>query len=157
VPKRHWLLKTEPTVFSFDDLLAAPGRTTGWDGVRNFQARNLLRDEMQEGDGALIYHSSVDPMAVVGEAQIARAGYPDPTQFKKGSDHHDPKAKPGSPIWFQVDVRAIAALPHPVTLERIKATPELRAMALLRRGNRLSVQPVSEKEFRCILRLGKAG
>jgi predicted RNA-binding protein with PUA-like domain len=157
VPKRHWLLKTEPTVFSFDDLLAAPGRTTGWDGVRNYQARNFLRDEMQEGDGVLVYHSSVDPMAVVGEAQIARAGYPDPTQFAKGSDHYDPKARPESPIWFQVDVRAVAALPHPVTLERIKATPELREMALLRRGNRLSVQSVSAQEFRCVLRLGRAG
>jgi predicted RNA-binding protein with PUA-like domain len=156
VPKRHWLLKTEPTVFSFDDLLAAPGRTTGWDGVRNFQARNLLRDELREGDGVLVYHSSVEPMAVVGQAEVAREGYPDPTQFMKGSDHHDPKATPGSPIWFQVDVRAVAALPHPVMLERIKATPELRGMALLRRGNRLSVQPVTAAEFRCIVRLGRS-
>jgi predicted RNA-binding protein with PUA-like domain len=156
VPKRYWLLKTEPTVFSFDDLLAAPGRTTGWDGVRNFQARNLLRDELHEGDGVLIYHSSVEPMAVVGQAEVAREGYPDPTQFMKGSDHHDPKATRGSPIWFQVDVRAVAALPHPVTLERIKATPELREMALLRRGNRLSVQPVTAAEFRCIVRLGRS-
>ncbi|GAC1348349.1 MAG: EVE domain-containing protein [Myxococcales bacterium] len=157
MPKRHWLLKTEPDVFSFDDLLAAPGRTAGWDGVRNFQARNFLRDEMRPGDGVLIYHSRIAPMAVVGQAEVVRAGHPDPTQFEKGSDHHDPRAKPDAPIWFQVDVRAVAALRHPVTLERMKATAELRSMALLRRGNRLSVQPVSAEEFRCVLRLGRAG
>jgi predicted RNA-binding protein with PUA-like domain len=152
-----WLLKTEPDVFSFDDLLRAPRHTTGWDGVRNFQARNFLRDEMKRGDGVLIYHSRQEPMAVVGEAVVARQGYPDPTQFEKGNDHYDAKSKPDAPLWFQVDVRAVAALKQPVTLEQIKATPELASMQLVRRGNRLSVQPVTNEEFRCVLRLGGRG
>jgi predicted RNA-binding protein with PUA-like domain len=152
-----WLLKTEPDVFSFDDLQRAPRRTAGWDGVRNFQARNFLRDQMKRGDGVLIYHSRQVPMAVVGEAVVARAGYPDPTQFEKGNDHFDAKSKPDAPLWFQVDVRAVAALKQPVTLEQIKATSELASMQLVRRGNRLSVQPVTEQEFRCVLRLGGRG
>jgi predicted RNA-binding protein with PUA-like domain len=154
---RYWLFKTEADVFSFDDLTAAPRRTTGWDGVRNFQARNLLRDEMKKGDGVLIYHSRVEPMAVVGEAEIVRGGYPDPTQFDERHDHFDPKAREEAPTWFQVDVRAVAALPRPVTLEEIKATPALADMPLIRRGNRLSVQPVSPAQFKLVLKLGKRG
>ena len=155
MPRKYWLLKTEPSVFSFDDLLRSPGKTTGWDGIRNYQARNYLRDEMKQGDGVLIYHSSTDPTAVVGTAEVVREGHPDPTQFERGNDHYDPESRREDPRWFQVEVRAVEKLPHAVTLERIKQTPQLKQMGLLRKGNRLSVQPVSEAEFRAIVKLGQ--
>jgi predicted RNA-binding protein with PUA-like domain len=155
VPRRYWLLKTEPSVFSFDDLLRSPRKTTGWGGVRNYQARNLLRDQMKKGDGVLIYHSSAEPTAVVGTAEVVREGHPDPTQFDRGDDQYDPESRPDDPRWFQVEVRALEKLPHPVTLERIRRTRALAGMGLLRRGNRLSVQPVEEAEYRAILELGQ--
>jgi predicted RNA-binding protein with PUA-like domain len=151
--RKFWLLKTEPETFSFADLLKAPKRTSGWDGVRNYQARNFLRDEVQAGDGVLIYHSNVG-MAVVGEAEVARAGYPDPTQFEKGHDHFDPDSPRDDPRWFQIDVRGVRALKRPVTLEEMKVDPTLEGLPLLRRGNRLSVQPVSPEHFKRILKLG---
>ena len=153
--RRYWLLKTEPSVFSFDDLLRAPRKTTGWGGVRNYQARNFLRDQMKKGDGVLFYHSSTEPPAVAGTAEVVREGHPDPTQFDKADEYYDPESSPDEPRWFQVEVRAAEKLPHPVTLERIKRTPALAGMALLRRGNRLSVQPVEEAEFRAIVKLGQ--
>ena len=156
MPRRYWLLKTEPGSFSFEDLLAAKDRTTAWDGVRNYQARNFLRDEMKVGDGVLIYHSRIEPMAVVGEAEIVRAGYPDPTQFLRDDHHFDAKAKRADPTWFQVDVRAVRAFAHPVTLERIKQTRGLAAMPLVQRGSRLSVQPVAAAEFRLVVKLGSS-
>jgi len=155
VARRYWLLKTEPSTFSFDDLLRAPGKTTGWNGVRNYQARNFLRDQMKQGDGVLIYHSSVEPTAVVGTAEVVREGHPDPTQFERGDDGYDPESKPADPRWFQVEVRAAEKLPHPVTLERIKRTTALAGMGLIRKGNRLSVQSVTEVEFRAIVKLGQ--
>jgi len=152
---RHWLLKTEPAVFSFDDLLSAPGRTTGWNGVRNYQARNFLRDQMKKGDKVLIYHSSTEPPAVVGEAVVVREGHPDPTQFDaRDADHYDPESPRESPRWFQVEVKAVRKLPRPVSLEEIRATRALAKMALVQRGQRLSVQPVSPAEFEKILALG---
>ena len=153
---RCWLLKTEPSVFSFDDLLRAPRRTTGWGGVRNYQARNFLRDELKKGDRALIYHSSADPAAVVGEAEVVREGHPDPTQFdRKDEDHYDPASTEEAPRWYQVEVRAVAKFAHPVTLERIRRTPALRDMLLIRRGMRLSVQPVGQADYDLIVKLGK--
>jgi predicted RNA-binding protein with PUA-like domain len=151
---RHWLVKTEPTTFSFADLLAAPRRTTGWDGVRNYTARNTLRDEMKRGDLVLVYHSNAEPPHVAGIAEVAREGYPDRTQFDPGSAHFDPTAKPDAPRWYQVDLRAVRALPRPVTLPQIKAAPALARMALVQKGSRLSVQPVAPREFAEILRLG---
>jgi len=151
----HWLLKTEPDVFSFDDLMRAPNRTSGWDGVRNYQARNFLRDGMKKGDGVLIYHSSADPPAVVGVAEVAREGYPDPTQFDPQNDHYDPEIAPGAPRWFQVDVKAVRKLAHPITLQEIRETKALSKMPLVQRGQRLSVQPVGEKEFALIVRMGE--
>jgi len=153
---RYWLTKTEPTTFSFDDLLRAPRKTTGWDGVRNYQARNFLR-EMRKGDAVFVYHSNADLKAVVGIAEVAREAYPDPTQFDRKDDHYDPDSSPDDPRWFQVDLRAVEKLPSPVTLEQMKAAKELRGMPLLQRGNRLSVLPVSEAEFRAIVRMGKSG
>ena len=152
--RRYWLLKTEPGVFSFADLQRAG--STGWGGVRNYQARNLLRDELKPGDRVLIYHSNAEPSAVAGLAEVVRGGHPDPTQFDQGdADHHDAKSSPDAPRWFQVEVRALAALKHPVSLERIKRTPALAAMLLVRRGMRLSVQPVAKAEYDAVVKLGK--
>lgn len=152
--RRYWLLKTEPATFSFDDLMRAPRRTTGWDGVRNYQARNLMRDEMQEGDGVFIYHSSTDVPAVVGIAEVARSAYPDAKALDKKSPYYDAKSTTDNPIWFQVDVRGVEAMPAPVSLAEMRATPVLEGMSLLRKGNRLSVQPVTAAEWRKVRALG---
>jgi len=151
----HWLLKTEPDVFSFDDLLRAPGRTTGWDGVRNYQARNFLRDGMKKGDLVLIYHSSADPPAVAGVAEVVREGYPDPSQFDPKDDHYDPQSAPAAPRWYQVDVKGVRKLARPVSLPEIRQTKALAKMPLVQRGQRLSVQPVGAIEFDLIVRMGE--
>ena len=151
--KRYWLLKTEPSTFSFQDLWNAPKRTTGWDGVRNFQARNTLRDRMKKGDLVFIYHSSTDPTGIVGIAEVAREGYPDPTAFDAKDSHYDPKSKRESPTWFMVDVRAIEKIDPIITLEELRRTKGLEKMVLLQKGSRLSVQPVSESEWKVINKL----
>ena len=151
---RHWLLKTEPGVFSFDDLLQAPDQTTGWNGIRSYQARNFLRDQMEEGDRVLIYHSSADPPAVAGLAEVVRAGYPDPTQFDPKDDHYDPESTPTAPRWYQVDVKAVRKLSRAVSLEEIRRTKALAKMPLVQRGQRLSVQPVGPEEYALIVRMG---
>ena len=152
---RHWLMKSEPDVFSIDDLAKAKKQTTGWDGVRNYQARNLLRDEIAVGDGVLYYHSSVDPPAVVGLARVVKAGYPDPTQFDSKSDYYDPDSQPDAPRWFSVDIAFDRKLPRAVTLPELRADPVLHDMVLLRRGSRLSVQPVTAAEWKRIVALGE--
>jgi len=151
---RHWLFKVEPDVFSFADLEAAPRRTTSWGGVRNYQARNLLRDEIRRGDRVLYYHSNATPSGVAGVARVVRAGYPDPTQFDPADPGHDPKSAPEEPRWYAVDIQARRALPHFVALAELRADPRLAGMALLRRGNRLSIQPVQPEEWRRVLALG---
>jgi len=151
---RHWLLKTEPGVFSFDDLLQAPDQTTGWNGIRNYQARNFLRDQMEEGDRVLIYHSSAEPPVVAGLAEVVRRGYPDPTQFDPKDDHYDPESTPGEPRWYQVDVKAVRKLSRAVSLEEIRRTKALAKMPLVQRGQRLSVQPVGPEEYELIVRMG---
>ena len=151
---RHWLLKTEPGVFSFDDLLQAPDQTTGWNGIRNYQARNFLRDQMEEGDRVLIYHSSADPPVVAGLAEVVRRGYPDPTQFDPKDDHYDPESTPAAPRWYQVDVKAVRKLPREVSLEEIRRTKALAKMPLVQRGQRLSVQPVTPEEYALVVRMG---
>jgi predicted RNA-binding protein with PUA-like domain len=151
--RRYWLFKSDPDTFGWDALLRSPLRTTRWDGVRNYQARNTLRDEVREGDGVLFYHSQTD-RAVVGTAQVVRGGYPDPTQFDPGSPGHDPDSPKDAPRWFAVDIRAEDPLPVPVTLEAMRAAPALRDFPLLRRGQRLSVLPVSAREWEAVLRLG---
>jgi predicted RNA-binding protein with PUA-like domain len=150
----YWLLKTEPSTFSFDDLWKSPRKTTGWGGVRNYQARNSLRDEMKKGDLALIYHSNADPSAVVGIAEVVREGHPDPTQFDaKDEDHYDPASSPDAPRWFQVSVKAVRKLSRPVSLEEIKGNEALSGMLLVQRS-RLSVQKVEKADFEAIVRLG---
>jgi predicted RNA-binding protein with PUA-like domain len=152
--RRYWLLKSEPDVFSFDDLLGAPGRTTGWDGVRNYQARNFMRDDMRVGDGVLFYHSNADVAGVAGTAEVAGAATPDPTAFDPAHDGYDPKSRPDAPAWLQVDVRAVARFPTFVTLAALRAEPALGEMLVLRRGNRLSVTPVTAAEWAAVCRLG---
>ena len=155
--RRYWLLKTEPEVFSFDDLLAAPGRTAGWDGVRNYQARNFMRDDMRVGDGVLVYHSNAGEPGVAGLAEVARAAYPDPTAFDPAHDGYDPKSRPDAPAWVQVDVRAVERFPRVVTLAELRGAPALADMVVLRRGNRLSVTPVTAAEWAAVRRLAAAG
>lgn len=151
--RHYWLLKTEPTSFSFDDLWKAPKRTTTWDGVRNFQARNMLRDGMKKGDLVFIYHSSTDPTGIVGIAEVVKSGYPDATAFDPEDHHFDPKSKKDSPSWYVVDVKAVEKFPEIVTLERLRGVHGLEKMVLLQKGSRLSVQPVREEEWSIIARL----
>ena len=151
MPRRYWLLKSEPSSYSYDDLVK--DGVSEWDGVRNFQARNLLRDEIQEGDGVLFYHSSTKPMAVVGTATVVRSGYPDHTAWDPKSDHPDPKSTREKPLWYMVDVKAEERFAHPVTLERMRRAPGLEQMMLLRQG-RLSVQPVTEAEWAVVIEMG---
>jgi predicted RNA-binding protein with PUA-like domain len=151
--KRYWLVKSEPGVFSFDDLLRAPRKTTRWDGIRNPVARNFLRDGMKLGDEVFFYHSSAEPAAVVGIAEVVREGYPDPTALDASHDHFDPKSDPTSPTWYMVDLRAVRKLERPVALPEIKKRKELAKMALVRIG-RLSVSPVTKQEWETIVRMG---
>ena len=146
---RYWLVKSEPEIFSFDDLLRRHGRTTCWDGVRNYAARNFLRDGMKLGDRVFFYHSSTDPQVIVGECEVAREGYVDHTAFDIKHRHYDPDAKQDEPPWFMVDVRAVAQFTKPVSLADIKLKASLANMALVRIG-RLSVTPVTEKEYKII-------
>ena len=150
----YWLLKNEPECFSIQDLAAAANQTTFWDGVRNYQARNFLRDEISLGDGVLFYHSSASPPAVVGTARVARAGYPDPTQFDPTDDHCDPDSPRDAPRWFAVDITFEEKFPRPLPLPELRADPALADMVLLQKGSRLSVQPVSAAEWKRILKLG---
>jgi predicted RNA-binding protein with PUA-like domain len=152
--RRYWLVKSEPSVFSFDDLLAAKNRTTQWDGVRNFAARNFMRDGMKLGDQVFYYHSSVDPQVIVGVCEVAREAYPDATAFDSKHHGYDEGSDPNEPTWFMVDLRAVEPLARPVTLSEIKAKPELSQMALLRIG-RLSVTPVTAAEWEVIRAMGR--
>lgn len=151
----YWLMKTEPSTFGIDHLAKAPKKTTRWDGVRNFQARNMLRDEMKRGDEAFLYHSSTDVPGIAGIVEIAKAGYPDPTAFERGHHHYDPDSDPAQPRWFMVDVRLKRKFSRVITLQELRAheKKQLKDMVLLRRGNRLSITPVSDAEWRFILSL----
>jgi predicted RNA-binding protein with PUA-like domain len=151
--KKYWLMKTEPDVFSIRDLQREPKKTAHWDGVRNYQARNIMRDQMQVGDGVLFYHSRIDP-SVVGTAKVVRAGYPDHTAWDPKSRYYDPKSTPEKPIWYMVDVQFEKEFPRPVPLAELRKVRGLEKMALLKRGMRLSVQPVTAEEFRIVVKLG---
>lgn len=150
---KYWLMKTEPDVFSIDDLIQAPKQTTYWDGVRNYQARNYMRDEMAVGDGVLIYHSNAEPPAVVGTAIIAKSAYPDWTAWDKSDPHYDPKTDPQNPRWFMVDVQFESKLARPLPLHELRTVAALEGMVLLQKGSRLSVQPVTKKQFTTIVKL----
>lgn len=143
----HWLMKSEPDVFSIDDLKEKD--VAGWDGVRNYQARNFMKD-MRVGDKILFYHSNAAPPGVAGLAEVAKIAYPDPTQFDPKAGHYDPKASPDKPIWFQVDVRFVKKLPRHVSLDELRGVPALAGMALFQRS-RLSVQPVTPEQYKTIV------
>ena len=150
--RRYWLVKSEPEAFSIDDLARAPRQTTCWDGVRNYQARNFMR-EMGVGDLVLFYHSNADPPAVVGSAEVVKTAYPDDTQFDKRSDHYDPASTKESPRWEMVDLEYREKFVTNVSLDRLRQEPRLKSMVLLRKGSRLSVQPVREAEWKVIMKL----
>lgn len=152
---QHWLVKSEPDSFSIQDLAKAPRQTTCWDGVRNYQARNFLRDGMKLGDRVLFYHSSVDPPCVVGIAVVAREAYPDHTAWDKKSAHFDPKASADNPIWQMVDLKLEEVFSRPISIDELRQTAGLANMELLKRGSRLSVQPVSRQEFDAIVKLAR--
>ena len=146
---RHWLMKSEPDEFGIDDLAAAPGKTTAWFGVRNYQARNFMRDGMRVGDPVFFYHSSCPEPGIAGIAEIASAAYPDASQFDRKSDYFDPQAKRESPRWFNVDVRLVKKT-RLVRLAELRLHRELAGMRLLARGNRLSITPVETREWEFI-------
>ncbi len=153
--KQFWLMKTEPDVFSFADLVRAPKKTTGWDGVRNYQARNFMRDAFRVGDGVLIYHSNAQPSGVVGVAEVVRPAYPDDLALDKNSEYFDAKsAEDGVSRWVKVDVRAVAQFKHFLSLDDLRKHKALQNMLVLKRGMRLSVQPVSKSEWELVLKLG---
>lgn len=151
--RKYWLMKSEPGAFSIDDLAKSPNRTTSWDGVRNYQARNFMRS-MAVGDQVLFYHSNADPPGVVGIAEVVRTAYPDATQFDRASKHFDPASKRADPRWDMVDIRHQKTFPSVVTLHRLKQEPKLKGMVLLRKGSRLSVQPVTKTEWVVVLKIG---
>lgn len=153
--RRFWLMKCEPAAYTIDDL-ARDGHT-GWEGVRNYQARNFMRDQMQEGDGVLFYASNAEPSGVTGIARIARAGYPDPFAIKKGHRYFDAESDPAKPTWYTVDVAFEEKFPETVALETLKNTRGLEEMVVTRKGSRLSIQPVTKAEFDIVVRLGRAG
>lgn len=151
---QYWLMKSEPDVFSFEDLKACENQTEPWDGIRNYQARNFMRDDMKVGDQVLFYHSNTTPPGVAGIAEIASGPYPDPTAFDKKSNYFDPKSDPENPRWMLVDVKFKADLKRLVPLEEIKGMPQCSEMRLIQRGNRLSINPVTKAEFQAIKKAG---
>jgi len=151
--KKYWLLKSEESCFSIHDLEKAPDKTTYWDGVRNYQARNFLRDSIKKGDQVFFYHSNSEPTGIAGIAEVVKDGYPDFTAFDPDNDHYDPKSNKKEPTWYMVDVKHVRTLKKPLTLEQLKTISDLKDMVLLQKGSRLSVQPVSEKEWLTILKI----
>jgi predicted RNA-binding protein with PUA-like domain len=152
--RKYWLFKSEPTSYSFNDLSKEENQTAEWDGVRNYQVRNFMRDEMRQGDAVLFYHSSTTPTAVVGTATIVSQAYPDVTAWDPQSKYYDPKSSPDNPAWLVVDIKAEQEFARPVTLAEIKQNAALGGMLLVRRGMRLSVQPVTQAEYEEIVQLG---
>ena len=151
---KYWLMKSEPSVFGIDTLAHAPRRRTGWDGVRNYQVRNMLRDQMRKGDLAFFYHSSCELPGIYGIVRIAKQGYPDPTAFELGHHHHDPKSDPATPSWYMVDVELVERFENPITLEKLKTNADALAdLLILRRGNRLSITPVTASQWQKVLKL----
>lgn len=153
--KSYWLVKSEPDCFSIEHLARSPGQTTCWSGVRNYQARNFMRDGMKLGDAVLYYHSSVDPAAVVGLTKVVREAYADHTALDERDDHYDPKATKDNPIWMMVDLKLVEIFARALPIDELRTIPALKNMELLKRGSRLSVQPVSKTEFEAIMKLAQ--
>lgn len=150
----YWLMKSEPDEFGIDDLADCPNQTAHWDGCRNYQVRNMMRDQMKVGDRALFYHSNTKPPGVAGIMEIVREGYPDHTAFDPEDPHYDPKSDPDKPRWYMVDVRFVEKFPRYVPLSELKAEKRLSDMKILQRGNRLSITPISKREWDCIVAMG---
>jgi len=153
MPKHYWLMKSEPGCYSIDDLKR--DKKTHWDGVRNYQARNFMRDDMEVGDPVLFYHSGAEPPGVAGLARVCKKAYPDSTALNPKDSHFDPKATPDNPIWMRVDLEFVEKFPHLVPLQALRAHPKLRSMLVLKRAQRLSVQPVEKDHFEIIRKMGK--
>jgi predicted RNA-binding protein with PUA-like domain len=151
--RRYWLMKSEPSAFSIEHLKERPGGVEHWDGVRNFQVRNMMRDDMRLGDQAFFYHSSCKEPGIVGVVEIVRTGYPDCTAWDPDAEHFDPRSTPERPIWYMVDVRLVSQFRDPVTLRELRRHPVLSGMQALARGNRLSITPVSDMQWRAVLDL----
>ena len=151
--KKYWLMKTEPEAFSIDDLANSKNKTTCWDGVRNYQARNFMRDEMKLGHQVLLYHSSTKPPGVVGVAKIVKESYVDHTAFDKNDKHYDPKSSNDNPRWFMVDIKLEKKFKRLIPLDELRTVKALEGMVLLQKGSRLSVQPVTKKQFETIVKL----
>ncbi len=151
--RNHWLFKTEPDCFSIDHLAKEENQTAAWDGVRNYQVRNMLRDDIKKGDLVLFYHSSQAPIGVAGICEVVKSGYPDHTAWDPDSDHYDPKASPDNPRWFMVDVQLKTKFHEVLRLKTLKETPGLEDMVVTRQGNRLSITPVTADEFKIVKRL----
>lgn len=149
----YWLMKSEPDTFGIDDLFNRPEQTEHWDGVRNYQARNMMRDDMKIGDQVFFYHSNCDEPGIVGIMQVARESYPDFTAFDPDDKHFDPKSNPDKPTWYMVDVKFVRKLSRNISLRELKLKTELADLALLRRGNRLSIMPVNAEQWAFILSL----
>lgn len=153
--RKYWLMKTEPEVFSIDDLAARPGKKEHWDGVRNYQARNFMRDEMRKGDRVLFYHSRNEPIGVAGVAEISREASPDPSALDSGSKYYDPKASPDRNPWVMVEVRLVERFPAVVTRQVLAEAPGLESMLVMKRGMRLSIQPVKPEEYEIVIALAQ--
>lgn len=151
---QYWLMKSEPDVFSLQDLKNLPDQREPWDGVRNYQARNFMRDEMRKGDLVLFYHSNCKEIGVAGIAKVSKESFPDFTSWDKSSKYFDPKSTPENPRWFMVEVEFVKEFSRTVTLSEMKEAPELKNMRLVQKGNRLSIMPVNKKEFEFIEKLG---
>jgi predicted RNA-binding protein with PUA-like domain len=152
---RYWLMKSEPDEFSINDLARAPRHSTAWFGVRNYQARNFMRDEMKRGDRVLFYASNADPSGVTGVAEISREAYADQFARKKGHEYYDEKATAENPIWYMVDIGFVEKFPHIVPLETLKSTRGLEEMVVTRKGSRLSIQPVTKSELEIVAKMGR--
>ena len=153
----YWLFKTEPTSYSIDDLAKESKQITFWDGVRNYQARTMLRDDVQVGDGVLFYHSNAKPPAIVGTAKVVKAGYADHTQFDPAAKHFDEKADPDDPTWFMVDIQFVQKFPAPIDRDQLAADKTAKNMKVLAKGSRLSILPVTEAEWKAVHKLAGVG
>jgi predicted RNA-binding protein with PUA-like domain len=151
--KKYWLMKTEPGAYSIQDLAKAKNQTTHWDGVRNYQARNFMRDDMKTGDQVLVYHSNADPPGVAGIATVVCESYPDHTAWDRKDKHYDPKSTRDNPRWFMVDIKLEEIFAELIPLDKLRGVSALKEMELLRKGSRLSVQPVRKREFDTIVKL----
>ncbi len=153
---KHWLFKSEPETFGIDALARRPDQTEHWDGVRNYQARNMLQNKIKKGDQAFFYHSGCTPPGIVGIIEVVQEGYPDFTAFDPKCDHYDPDSSPDNPRWYMVDVKLIKKWDRMITLDELKSHPDLENMQVTRRGNRLSITAVTDNEWKTILKLGSA-